>query len=218
MDSNSMPGRQWVAVPRRTLLSKLLKGLFPDGTGLPFDIAHLLEKWLPPFEDPAHFWWSSEYYWGALIWFYFLSYESELFADMSLPGEGRTDTQCSSTTRTTLERACVAYLALWLLESIRIAMSAVCAYADVADSRCQHGALDALQISSSCTFLASRSHLESLAFHFGLDGYIDSGFRHGSVGVHCVHCDYCEWMRTRSAVKGPSKVMLTRHSGSTLVA
>jgi hypothetical protein len=40
----------------------------------------------------------------------------------------------SSATRITLERTCLAYLALWILELGRIAMSAVCAHADVADS------------------------------------------------------------------------------------
>jgi hypothetical protein len=131
--------------------------------------------------------------------------------------------ESSSTTRITLERTCLAYLAFWLLEFVGIAMSAVCAYADVADSRCQYGALDALPISSSCAILASRGHLESLTFHFSFDGDFDSGLRHGSAGLHCVYCDYCEYFivvrqRTkRSAVKRFANVMLTRSSGSTLV-
>jgi hypothetical protein len=82
-----MPGRQYIKVPRRTWLSRLLDGYFPEGYGFAFDLGHLLERWLPPFDDPAHFWWSSEYYWGALIWFYFLSHQSELLAgDISLSG------------------------------------------------------------------------------------------------------------------------------------
>jgi hypothetical protein len=72
-----------------------------------------------------------------------------------------------------------------------------CAYVDVADSRCQHGALDALPIPSSCTFQAPCGYLESLTFHFGFDGYIDSGLRHGRVGLYCVHCHYCECIELR---------------------
>jgi hypothetical protein len=94
-----------------------------------------------------------------------------------------------------MERACPTHVTLRLPELGRIAMFVVRTNVDVAGSPCQHGALDALPISSSCTFLASCGYLESLAFHFGFDGYIDSGLRHGRVGLHSVHCDYCEWMR-----------------------
>lgn len=48
---------------------------------LPFDLAvdagAVLDKWLPPSHGSADYWWPSEYYWGALTWSFFLSYESK---------------------------------------------------------------------------------------------------------------------------------------------
>jgi hypothetical protein len=55
----------------------MLKKQFPAVFGPSLDIGNVLAKWLPPFYSPAGYWWSSEYYWGAMIWFYFLSYESK---------------------------------------------------------------------------------------------------------------------------------------------
>lgn len=72
-----MPGRQYVAAKHLTWLSELLNKQLPAGFGLSFDIANVLAEWLPPFYTPVGYWWSSEYYWGAMIWFYFLSYESK---------------------------------------------------------------------------------------------------------------------------------------------
>jgi hypothetical protein len=64
-------------VKQLTFLSELLNKQFPAVFGISFDIANVLARWLPPFTNPAGYWWSSEYYWGAMIWFFFLSYESK---------------------------------------------------------------------------------------------------------------------------------------------
>jgi len=72
-----MPGRQYILVKQFTWLSEVLNKQFPGVFGTSFDTANVLAKWLPPFYTPVGYWWSSEYYWGAMIWFYFLSYESK---------------------------------------------------------------------------------------------------------------------------------------------
>lgn len=73
----SMPGRFYMKVLRPTYPSELLNRQLPAVFGPTFDSAKVLAKWLPPFNNPAGYWWSSEYYWGAMIWFFFLSYESK---------------------------------------------------------------------------------------------------------------------------------------------
>jgi hypothetical protein len=64
-------------VKQQTWLSQWLKEKLPYDFELSMDAGTTLAKWLPPFQSPADYWWSSEYYWGSLIWFFFLSYESE---------------------------------------------------------------------------------------------------------------------------------------------
>jgi hypothetical protein len=72
-----VPGRFYEKVIRLPLLSGLLNEQSPAVFGPSFDNAKVLAKWMPPFHTPAWYWWSSEYYWGAMVWFYFLSYESK---------------------------------------------------------------------------------------------------------------------------------------------
>lgn len=77
---NSLPGRHYIRVAKRqTWLSQWLNDKLPYDFVLSVDAGSTLAKWLPPFQSPAHYWWSSEYYWGAMVWFFFLSYESEWF-------------------------------------------------------------------------------------------------------------------------------------------
>jgi hypothetical protein len=66
-----------MAVIHLAWLSELVNKQLPAMFGPSFDTAEVLAKWLPPFHTPEGYWWSSEYYWGAMIWFYFLSYESK---------------------------------------------------------------------------------------------------------------------------------------------
>lgn len=75
--SHSGPERRYIAVKRSTELSDWLNKYTPFNFGGSIDAGNVLAKWLPPFDNPTDYWWSSEYYWGALVWFYFLSYESE---------------------------------------------------------------------------------------------------------------------------------------------
>jgi hypothetical protein len=74
---DSSLGRTYIAVKKQTWLSQWLNDKLPYDFELSVDAGTTLAKWLPPFQSPADYWWSSEYYWGALIWFFFLSYESE---------------------------------------------------------------------------------------------------------------------------------------------
>ena len=67
--------------PKQTWLSQWLTDKLPFDFEPLIDAGNTLAEWLPPFQSPADHWWLSEYYWGAMIWFFFLSYESEqLFA------------------------------------------------------------------------------------------------------------------------------------------
>jgi hypothetical protein len=74
---NSSPGRTYIAVKKQTRLSQWLNDKLPFDFELVIKAGNNVAKWLPPFQNPADYWWSSEYYWGAMIWFFFLSYESK---------------------------------------------------------------------------------------------------------------------------------------------
>jgi hypothetical protein len=74
---NSSLGRTYIAVQSQTRLSRWLNDKLPFDLKLLVGAGNTVAKWLPPFQSPADYWWSSEYYWGAMIWFFFLSYESK---------------------------------------------------------------------------------------------------------------------------------------------
>lgn len=72
-------------------------------------------------------------------------------------------------------------------------MPLVRAYAGVADPRGTYGPMDALSCAAHCYLLATCSCLDSAAFHFGLGRDFGRCLWFGSVGIHCIYCDYCEW-------------------------
>jgi len=111
-DCDSSLERTYIAVKQQTWLSRWLNEKLPYDFELSVDAGTTLVKWLPPFQSPADYWCSSEYYWGALIWLFFLSYESKLFFSGSACKQ--LTLIRSPSTSSSVEHTHLAYPSIWL--------------------------------------------------------------------------------------------------------
>lgn len=139
---DSLPGRRYMVVKQLPWLrwfTDPLRGITGYLLKHGHNFGYLLTGNLASLGKPGIYWWATEYWFGTVCWVFFLGYQSEHV----VPRKGRAKlTLSSSIESTTVEYADTSQPACYPVQSVSVAKPALCAYANVTNTRHNVRALD----------------------------------------------------------------------------